>query len=96
MLPIDATGQLPCQFRHENTKNINNKGEVMSLSLEDLKGELRETYLRTEEVLSGMDAYIAKLEKRITTLEGQTAAITAAIYSDDEPPTPEPIIILRA
>lgn len=68
----------------------------MSLSLEDLKGELRETYLRTEEVLSGMDAYIAKLEKRISTLEGQTAAITAAIYADDEPPAPEPRIILRA
>lgn len=68
----------------------------MSLSLEDLKGELRETYLRTEEVLSGMDAYIAKLEKRITTLEGQIAAITAAIYADDESPTTAPKIILRA
>jgi hypothetical protein len=31
-------------------------GEIMSFSLEDLKGELRKTYLRTEEVLSGMDA----------------------------------------
>lgn len=67
----------------------------MSLSLEDLKGELRETYLRTEEVLSGMDAYIIKLEKRITTLEGQMAAITAAIYAEDEAPAPEPRIILR-
>ena len=37
----------------------------MSLSLEDLKGELREGYLRTEEVLAGMDAYIAKIEKRL-------------------------------
>ncbi|MDD2810206.1 hypothetical protein [Rhodoferax sp.] len=68
----------------------------MSLSLEDLKGELRETYLRTEEVLSGMDAYIAKLEKRISTLEGQLAALTAALYAEDEPPTPAPKIILRA
>ena len=67
----------------------------MSLSLEDLKGELRETYLRTEEVLSGMDAYIAKLEKRISTLEGQLAAITAAIYTADDAPTTEPRIILR-
>ena len=60
----------------------------MSLSLEDLKGELRETYLRTEEVLSGMDAYI-------TTLEGQLVAITAALYAEDDAPAPEPRIILR-
>jgi hypothetical protein len=55
----------------------------MSLSLDDLKGELRESYLRTEEVLSGMDAYIAKLEKRIAALEGQIATLTMALY--DEP-----------
>lgn len=66
----------------------------MSLSLDDLKGEFREGYLRTEEVLSGMDAYISKLEariaslegqveKRIDALEGQVAAITAAIYEDE-------------
>jgi hypothetical protein len=61
----------------------------MSLSLEDLKGELREGYLRTEEVLTGMDAYIARLEKRlecqvkrVDVLEGQMAAMTAALYSD--------------
>lgn len=66
------------------------KGAQMSLSLEDLKGELREGYLRTEEVLAGMDAYIAKLEKRLDTqlkrmdvLEGQMAAMTAALYADD-------------
>lgn len=82
----------------------------MGLSLDDLRDELRENYLRTEEVLSGMDAYIAKLEKRINSLEGrgnggggdpvaqgsqplerrlaalegQIAAITAALYADDE------------
>jgi len=55
----------------------------MSLTLEDLKGEIRESYLRTEEVLSGMDAYITKLEKRITALEGQMAAMTAALYADE-------------
>ncbi len=72
----------------------------MSLSLENLKGELREGYLRTEEVLAGMDAYIAKLEKRLDgqakridavelqikrlgVLEGQMAALTAALYADD-------------
>lgn len=59
----------------------------MSLSLQDLKGEFREGYLRTEEVLSGMDAYIAKLEKRISALEGQMAAMTAALYAD-EPESP--------
>jgi uncharacterized coiled-coil protein SlyX len=75
-------------------------GVQMSLSLEDLKGELREGYLRTEEVLAGMDAYIAKIEKRlanqvkridelelkikrIDALEGQMAAMTAALYADD-------------
>ena len=47
----------------------------MSLSLEDLKGELRESYLRTEEVLAGMDAYIAKIEKR---LASQVKRIDAA------------------
>lgn len=62
----------------------------MSLSLEDLKGELREGYLRTEEVLAGMDAYIAKIEKRLESqvkridiLEGQMAAMTVALYADD-------------
>jgi len=57
----------------------------MSLSLEDLKGELRENYLRIEDVLSGMDNYVAKLEKRIEKqdkriemLEGQLASIAAA------------------
>ena len=61
----------------------------MSLSLDDLKGEFREGYLRTEEVLSGMDAYIAKLEKRIAALEGQLAALTAALY-EAEPTHPPP------
>lgn len=72
----------------------------MSLSLEDIKGEFREGYQRTEEVLSGMDAYITKLEKRIVALEarvkridqleGQLAALTAAIYADDiEPVVPQ-------
>jgi hypothetical protein len=61
----------------------------MSLSLDDLKGEFREGYLRTEEVLSGMDAYISNLEKRIASLEGQMAALTAALY-EDEPSTVQP------
>jgi hypothetical protein len=30
-----------------------------------------------------MDAYIMKLEKRIEALEGQLAAITAALYEDE-------------
>ena len=72
----------------------------MSLSLDDLKGELRENYLRTEEVLSGMDAYIAKLEKRLANLEGQMTALTAAIYADDElepepAPAPPRVIVSR-
>jgi hypothetical protein len=62
----------------------------MSLSLDDLKGELRESYLRTEEVLSGMDAYIAKLEKRIAALEGQMAALTVALYEDEPDPITQP------
>jgi hypothetical protein len=65
----------------------------MSLSLTDLQGELREGYLRTEEVLSGMDAYIANLEKRIATLEGQMAAIAAALGQDEpEPSAPQSTI----
>lgn len=80
----------------------------MGLSLDDLRDELRENYLRTEEVLTGMDAYIVKLEKRINSLEcrgnggdpvvhgsqpvdqrlaaleDQIAAITAALYADDD------------
>lgn len=65
----------------------------MGLSLEDIKGEFREGYLRTEEVLSGMDAYIARLEKRIESLEKQQQrmaqleermdAIEAALYADE-------------
>jgi hypothetical protein len=65
----------------------------MSLSLEEIKGEFREGYQRTEEVLSGMDAYIMKLEKRISLLEKQqhgiellTARIDeieTAIYADE-------------
>ena len=55
----------------------------MGLSLEDIKGEFREGYQRTEEVLTGMDAYIMRLEKRIETLEGQIAAISSALYADE-------------
>lgn len=71
----------------------------MSLSLQDIKDELRESYLRTEEVLSGMDAYIAKLErrvsaietleKRVAALEGQLAAITEALFEEEPPPEPK-------
>lgn len=70
----------------------------MSLSLEDIKGELRENYLRTEEVLSGMDAYVSQLEKRILKLEGQMAAFAAAVYGgDDSEPDLQPskIIVSR-
>jgi hypothetical protein len=63
--------------------------ESMSLSLQDIKDELRESYLRTEEVLSGMDAYVAKLERRISVLEGQLAAITGALYAEDSAPAPK-------
>lgn len=66
----------------------------MSLSLEDLKGEFREGYLRTEEVLSGMDAYIARLEKRIVALEGQMAAMSVAVYDDESSSASSPKIIL--
>lgn len=73
----------------------------MSLSLADIKAEFREGYLRTEEVLSGMDAYITKLEKRIVSLETnfekrvdslekQLAEINAALYQDDPDPADQP------
>lgn len=67
----------------------------MSLTLEDLKGELRENHQRIEEVLSGMDNYIVMLEKRIQTLEGQLAAIVAAFSDDAElEGGPDPRILL--
>ncbi|MBK7001809.1 MAG: hypothetical protein IPH35_18080 [Rhodoferax sp.] len=66
----------------------------MSLSLDDLKGEFREGYLRTEEVLSGMDTYISKLERRIVALEGQMAALTAALYEDGPPAVLPPKIFV--
>ena len=63
----------------------------MSLSLEDLKGELRENYTRIEEVFSSMDNYVVKLErriekqdKRIEMLEGQLASIAAAFSGGAE------------
>ena len=68
---------------------VNSQGVEMSLSLQDIKDELRESYLRTEEVLSGMDAYVVKLEKRISALEGQLAAITEALYEEETPPAPK-------
>ena len=69
----------------------------MSLSLADIKGEFREGYQRTEAVLSGMDTYITKLEKRIIaletklekrvdSLESQLADINAALYQDESGP----------
>lgn len=52
------------------------------MSIEELKAELRENYQRTEEVLTGMDAYISHLhntirshEERISMLEGQLASL---------------------
>lgn len=59
----------------------------MGLSLEDIKGEFREGYQRTGEVLTGMDAYIMKLEKRVEALEGQMASIASALYADEPDPT---------
>jgi hypothetical protein len=42
-----------------------------------------------------MDAYIAKLEKRISALEGQMAAMTAALYANEpeSPAKPQQIYI---
>lgn len=51
----------------------------MSLSLQDLKDELHEAYLRTEEVLSVMDAYISLLEIRGRMIEGKLATIKVSI-----------------
>lgn len=63
----------------------------MSLSLEDLKGELRENQMRVEEVLSGMDSLIVRLEskvrhqdERINTLEAQVASLGAALCNPSE------------
>ncbi len=70
-------------------------GVHMGLSLQEVKEELRESYFRTEEVLSGMDAYIIKLEKRVTVLEGQLAAIVAALDADaPAPKQPAPKIFV--
>ena len=76
----------------------------MSLDLSALKHELQENYFRTEEVLTGMDAYIAAmgkrftgmdeyiaaLEKRVSVLEGQIAAVIASIYDDGDTLNPQP------
>lgn len=59
----------------------------MSFSLVNLQGELREGYLRMEEVMSGMDAYIAKLEKRIVALERRQTVIDAALRDDESEPS---------
>lgn len=69
-------------------------GGDMSLSLEDLKGELRENYLRTEDVLTGMDAYIVQLEKRLANVEGKMRLLEAAIYAEDEPESAPPMVIV--
>jgi hypothetical protein len=57
----------------------------MSLSLDDLKAEINEYHNRIEEVLNGMDAVIVQQGKRISTLEGQLAALgdLAAALSDE-------------
>jgi hypothetical protein len=58
----------------------------MSLSLDDLKVEMLEYQMRVEEVFTGMDAYITKLEKklkktenRVDILEGQLRSIVDAL-----------------
>ena len=61
----------------------------MSLDLSSLKSELQENYLRTEEVLTGMDAYIAALEKRVATLESQIADVLARIKDGGSTPDPQ-------
>ncbi len=86
-LAVFLAGQLTTQKREDQ----------MSLSLQDIKDELRESYLRTEEVLSGMDAYIGKQDRRIEVLEGRIAvverqmtAIIDALREDSSPPEPKP------
>lgn len=56
------------------------------MAVDDLKAEITEYHIRIEEVLSGMDAMIQKLqrradgaEQRVTTLEGQLAALAEAL-----------------
>jgi hypothetical protein len=67
----------------------------MSLDLSVLKHELQENYLRTEEVLTGMDAYIAALEKRVSTLESQIAAVLAWMEDKQSNQTPQTLQIYR-
>jgi hypothetical protein len=61
----------------------------MSLDLSALKHELQESYFRTEEVLTGMDAYISALEKRVSTLESQIDVVLAFIKGNDGIQSPQ-------
>ena len=49
----------------------------MSLTHSDVEAAFREYFLRIEEVLSGMDVTLARLETRVATLEGRWKAIAA-------------------
>ncbi len=56
------------------------------MGIDELKAEINEYHLRIEEVLSGMDGVIQSLqhkvddtERRVTTLEGQLAALAEAL-----------------
>ena len=70
----------------------------MSLTLDQLQSELREYFSRVEEVLSGLDVVVTQLQDRVSALEahagsghsderveqleGQLAAIVAALSDD--------------
>lgn len=54
----------------------------MSLNLADLQGELREYFSRIEEVLSGMDVVLARLETRVAKLEESAGDSSSASPAD--------------
>lgn len=49
----------------------------MSLTHSDIEAAFREYFRRIEEVLSGMDLVMARLESRVAALEGGSATIGA-------------------
>jgi hypothetical protein len=54
----------------------------MSLSLDELKSEIVEYQNRVEEVLTGMDSFLVRLDQRISKLEGQLATLAEALSGD--------------
>lgn len=84
---VDAGG---AGIRHGKVASSNSIGSIlekdMAMGFDELKVEITEYHLRIEEVLSGMDAMIQKLqhradnaEQRIAILEGQLAALSEAL-----------------